>query len=87
MSTDTNTPRTDNMTYTSVGKKVCPADMVKVMETELQAAQAEVARLKEVAGWAQAVLTGLNVGNICSGSLLHEKLREVMIKYRRESTQ
>ena len=43
---------------------------------------AENAALLEVAGWAQAVLTALNVGDIKSGSPLHLKLREVMIAYR-----
>ncbi len=37
---------------------------------------------EEVAHWAQAVLTGLNVGDVMSGSPLHLKLREVMIAYR-----
>ena len=36
----------------------------------------------EVASWGQAVLTALNVGDVKSGSLLHLKLREVMIAYR-----
>lgn len=31
---------------------------------------------------AQAVLTGLNVGDVQSGSAIHKKLREVMIAYR-----
>lgn len=38
--------------------------------------------LEEVIGWAQAVLNSLNVGDIKSESLLHKKLREVMIEYR-----
>ena len=37
---------------------------------------------QEVIDWAQAVLTALNVGDVMSGSLLHLKLREVMIAYR-----
>lgn len=36
----------------------------------------------EVVAWAQCVLTALNVGDVKSGSLLHLKLREVMIAYR-----
>src|SRR4051812_46373070 len=32
----------------------------------------------DVAGWALATLTALNVGDVRSGSLLHLKLREVM---------
>lgn len=32
--------------------------------------------------WAQAALTALNVGDVRSGSLLHLKLREVMVAYR-----
>ncbi len=39
-------------------------------------------RLEEVYGWAQAVLTALNVGDVKSGSPLHLKLREIMIAYR-----
>lgn len=36
----------------------------------------------EVLSWAQALLTALNVGDVQSGSLIHLKLREVMIAYR-----
>jgi hypothetical protein len=36
----------------------------------------------EVVSWAQCVLTALNVGDVKSGSLLHLKLREVMIAHR-----
>jgi hypothetical protein len=39
---------------------------------------------RDVAQWAQAALTALNVGDVDSGSLLHLKLREVMIAYRAE---
>lgn len=49
----------------------------------LTEALAENARLKEVASWAQALLTALNVGNVEKGSPLHLKLREVMIEYRK----
>jgi len=41
----------------------------------------------EVAGWAQAVLTALNVGDVKSGSPIHLKLREVMIAYRESKPQ
>lgn len=41
-----------------------------------------IAETLEVIGWAQAVLTALNVSNVQSGSKLHLKLREVMIAYR-----
>ena len=41
-------------------------------------------RAEEVAHWAQAVLTALNVGDVCSGSPLHLKLREVMTAYRND---
>lgn len=37
---------------------------------------------QEVLSCAQGVLTGLNVGDVQSGSPLHLKLREVMIAYR-----
>jgi hypothetical protein len=43
--------------------------------------------LLEVAGWAQSVLTALNVGDVMSGSPLHLKLREVMIDYRDKRSQ
>lgn len=36
----------------------------------------------EVAAWAQAMLTALNVGDVASGSPLHLKLRDVMIRHR-----
>ena len=39
---------------------------------------------KEVTQCAQAVLTGLNVGHLHSESLMHKKLREVMIEYRKK---
>jgi len=45
----------------------------------------QVERLKLVATTAQGVLTALNVGNVESESLLHKKLREVMIEYRKET--
>jgi hypothetical protein len=37
---------------------------------------------QEVIRWAQAVLTAWNVGDLQKESLLHKKLREVMIAYR-----
>lgn len=40
------------------------------------------AAVQDVLSWAQATLTALNVGDVHSGSLLHLKLREVMIAYR-----
>lgn len=42
----------------------------------------EQQRLREVASWAQAVLTALNVGDVKRESPLHLKLREVMIAFR-----
>jgi hypothetical protein len=42
----------------------------------------KIEQLEEVMHWAQAMLTALNVGDIQSESLLHKKLREVMIHYR-----
>lgn len=42
----------------------------------------ELESLREVARWAQATLTALNVGDVKSGSALHLKLREVMIAHR-----
>lgn len=42
---------------------------------------------QEVIEWAQAALTVLNVSDIKSGSLIHLKLREVMIAYRESKQQ
>ena len=50
---------------------------------KLAAVTAEKTRLVTVAGWAQAVLTALNTGDVQKDSSLHLKLREVMIEYRR----
>jgi len=44
--------------------------------------KAELESLRDIAGWAQAILTALNVGNIASKSLIHLALRDVMIKHR-----
>lgn len=41
----------------------------------------------EVVKWAQATLTALNVGDIKMGSLIHLKLREVLIAYRNAKDQ
>lgn len=55
---------------------------VDAQARRILALEAEVRRLQEVAGWAQATLTALNVGDVAAGSPLHLKLREVMIAYR-----
>jgi hypothetical protein len=44
--------------------------------------KSELGSLKEVAGWAQSVLTAWNTGDLPRESLLHQKLREVMIEHR-----
>lgn len=49
---------------------------------EVERLRAENAALKSVAQWAQATLTALNGGDVQRESLLHQKLREVMIQYR-----
>lgn len=51
--------------------KACPVPMI----SELRA-------MAEITQTAQGVLTALNVGDVQSGSLLHLKLREVMVAYR-----
>jgi len=59
-------------------------------EKECDTLKAEVERLRaatsaeavKVIEWAQAVLTALNVGDVQRESLIHKKLREVMIAYR-----
>lgn len=50
-------------------------------EMHMEVAHA-IRRLLPVAQWAQAVLTALNVGDVAKESLLHKKLREVMIASR-----
>jgi len=64
-------------------------EQIRKYEEVLAKREREIAELKkqfketvEVASWAQAVLTALNVGDVKSGSPLHLKLREVMIAYR-----
>jgi hypothetical protein len=47
--------------------------------------EAELETALEVVHWAQAVLTALNAGDIKTGSLIHLKLRDVMIAYREKS--
>jgi len=54
-------------------------DMASLVLLKLAAAQADT---KDVIQLAQAILTALNVGNVESGSVIHLKLREVMIAYR-----
>lgn len=49
---------------------------------KLKEQESQISNLQEVAGWAQALLTALNIGDVKSGSPLHWKLREVMISYR-----
>ncbi len=43
---------------------------------------AELKSLREVAGWAQAVLTAWNTGDLPRECALHKKLREAMIAHR-----
>ena len=52
------------------------------LRRELAKLRLENTSLTEVMHWAQAVLTALNTGPIQTESLLHKKLREVMIAYR-----
>lgn len=40
--------------------------------------------MREVVGWAQAVLTAWNTGDLPKECPLHKKLREVMIDYRKK---
>lgn len=51
--------------------KACPVTLI----SELRAAA-------DVVQTAQGILTALNVGDVHSGSMLHLRLREVMIAYR-----
>lgn len=68
-------------------KQECANLIAATMREATEQKDREITALKEVAGWAQAVLTGLNVGDLHSGSLLHLKLREVMIEYRKGQDQ
>lgn len=45
---------------------------------------AHATAVQEVIRWTQAVLTALNAGDVQKESLLHKKLREVMIAYRNQ---
>jgi hypothetical protein len=54
-------------------------DLLAALESE----SGKVASLENMAGWAQAILTALNVGDVRSGSALHLKLREIMIAHRK----
>jgi hypothetical protein len=55
---------------------------ILALEDQVDDLRSKLAAAKEVAGWVQAVLTALNVGNVMRESPLHKKLREVMIAYR-----
>ena len=44
--------------------------------------ETRIAEMENIMHWMQATLTGLNVGDVKSGSLLHLKLREIMIAFR-----
>jgi hypothetical protein len=59
-----------------------PAAQLRRIAAARDEARKRADAAEEVAHWAQAVLTGLNVGDVQSGSKLHLKLREVMIAYR-----
>jgi hypothetical protein len=45
---------------------------------------ARLERLEVVMHWAQAVLTAWNISDLMKESLLHKKLREVMIAFREQ---
>jgi hypothetical protein len=61
------------------------AAQVEQIAESLAAVEWRVNRLEEIAHWAQATLTALNVGNVESESRLHKKLREVLIAYREQA--
>jgi|SRR6185312_7426887 len=55
----------------------------RVMDEKLAAAFAKrLEPLLDVKDWASATLTAMNVGDVKSESLLHKKLREILIGFR-----
>jgi hypothetical protein len=54
----------------------------RVLEQRLAAVGEANEQLVEIMYWTQAAVTALAVGDICSGSPLHHKLRDMMIAYR-----
>lgn len=61
---------------------VAPSEYEAVMAKRLYEV---IAPLETVMHWAQATLTALNVGDVKKDSLLHLKLREVMIAFREKT--
>ena len=55
---------------------------VEALKEQLAARESECKRLTEVYHWAQALLTALNTGDVQKESLIHKKLRQVLIEYR-----
>ncbi len=53
------------------------------LKEDVRALDAELTRAEAVVGWAQALLTALNIGYVGTDSPIHKKLREVMIEYRK----
>jgi hypothetical protein len=58
------------------------AERIASVERRALRAEAKLKVATEVCGWAQSLLTALNSDDLPSGSMLHLKLREVMIQYR-----
>ena len=58
--------------------------LITKLEIENAELKEQLTEAEEVTHWAQAVLTALNVGDVQKDSLLHEKLRKVMIGYRKK---
>jgi len=59
-----------------------PAAEEKLIDKIMAEHTAMSSAREDVLSWAQATLTALNVGDVKSESLLHLKLREVLIAYR-----
>ena len=55
---------------------------VESLKEQLASRESECKRLTEVYHWAQALLTALNTGDVQKESLIHKKLRQVLIEYR-----
>jgi formate dehydrogenase maturation protein FdhE len=70
------------MTLKSLDEKYENESLTLWLCDQLTQSLDEIEKAKVVISTAQGILTGLNVGNIMSESLLHKDLRKVMIKYR-----
>ncbi len=55
---------------------------IEQLEDRIKQLEAENERLTEIMRWTQSCVTALAVGDIKKDSLLHHKIRDLMIAYR-----